>query len=156
MTDDDGIYIHKFATQRDERKSDLAKIQVAMRSVGLEELADKINAALDLYRRAMERYKRGMDFVEEWEKCITVLELERKNLSHYTAVSHHNIGVIHARQSRYDQATLHFREALKIDPNYALAAFNLGVTLERQGDPVQAQIYIQKAHDLGYEPKRKG
>ena len=77
------------------------------------------------------------------EKSIDVfnklIEVEGSARSYaFLGLSYRNLG-------RFDEATQQFQHGLKLDPNNALCLFNLGYIAERQGDPANAETYLQKA-----------
>jgi tetratricopeptide (TPR) repeat protein len=57
-------------------------------------------------------------------------------------------GVAFGQKRDWRNAEISFRKAIALDPNYADAYDNLGVTLGKQGKPVEAIAAYQKARDL--------
>jgi tetratricopeptide (TPR) repeat protein len=55
-----------------------------------------------------------------------------------------NLGIMYAQQGDIDRAELLFKEALKIDPNYQAAQYNLGLILDRRPDKLKALEYWLK------------
>jgi tetratricopeptide (TPR) repeat protein len=55
----------------------------------------------------------------------------------------------HGYERRYDLFLQRAREALELDPDYALAHFNVGVALEALGDPRRALFAYERALTLG-------
>jgi Flp pilus assembly protein TadD len=47
--------------------------------------------------------------------------------------AHNNLGVALASQDRLNEAIAHFREALRLEPNYAQARANLAIALQEAG-----------------------
>ncbi len=68
-----------------------------------------------------------------------------------STTAHYNLGVELARQGRADEAKLHFRRALEINPNYTNARVNLGVLLLKEGHVDEALAEIRQA--LNANPK---
>ena len=58
-----------------------------------------------------------------------------------------NWGNALTRTRRPEQAIERYRDALKIDPGYANAHYNLALSLERTGNPVEALSVVQSALD---------
>ncbi|MCY4753154.1 polysaccharide deacetylase family protein [Pelomonas aquatica] len=52
------------------------------------------------------------------------------------------------RERRYDEAEAAFKEALQLQPKFALAANNLGFVLYRRGKPADAAAWFEKAVDM--------
>jgi tetratricopeptide (TPR) repeat protein len=50
-----------------------------------------------------------------------------------SAQAHHNLAVTYDERGQLDEAMLHFRRALAIDPTFALAAFGIGRIYEEKG-----------------------
>jgi tetratricopeptide (TPR) repeat protein len=54
------------------------------------------------------------------------------------AACHNTLGNAHRAAGRPQEAVAHYREAVRLQPDYALAHFNLGFTLVEQGRPAEA------------------
>ncbi len=52
------------------------------------------------------------------------------------------------RERRYDEAEAAFKEALQLQPKFALAANNLGFVLYRRGKPADAATWFEKAVEM--------
>ncbi|MBW8893019.1 MAG: tetratricopeptide repeat protein [Burkholderiales bacterium] len=52
------------------------------------------------------------------------------------------------RERRYDEAEAAFKEALQLNPKFALAANNLGFVLYRRGKPADAAVWFEKAVEM--------
>ena len=52
------------------------------------------------------------------------------------------------RERRYDDAEAAFKEALQLQPKFALAANNLGFVLYRRGKPADAAVWFEKAVEM--------
>jgi predicted O-linked N-acetylglucosamine transferase (SPINDLY family) len=63
---------------------------------------------------------------------------------------HCNLANILARQGRLDDAIRHYRAALRIKPDFAIALNNLGTALERNNDRAAAVLCYRKA--IRYQP----
>jgi tetratricopeptide (TPR) repeat protein len=60
-----------------------------------------------------------------------------------------NYGVTLMAQARFEEARRLFEQALVYNPNYATLHVNLGIVIDRLGQPVVAESYFQKALQLG-------
>jgi len=60
-----------------------------------------------------------------------------------------NLGNTLCRQSQFTKAISCYQQAIELNPNYAAAYHNLAATFKRQGKLEQAQIYEQKAKQVG-------
>ncbi len=88
-------------------------------------------------------YLRNEDYrdpVTLWQKNAA-LRLEN-------ARAHNNLGRALADQGRLHEATLSFRQAIRLQPAFALAYNNLSVALQRQGKIHEAQPYMAMAIHL--------
>jgi len=65
-----------------------------------------------------------------WEHALGVTR------DNYTA--HVNLGKFLADQGQFDQAIIHYREAIRIKPEFDLPHYNLGVALSKAGRPDEA------------------
>lgn len=66
------------------------------------------------------------------------------------AMTQNNIGAAHLDQGRLDAATGHFATALRLDPQYAIPYFNLGVIAYVRGQRDDALRSAEKAATLGF------
>lgn len=79
-----------------------------------------------------------------WQDQISLLkDVVSKNPQSYRAWN--NLGYALAEQGDVDGARDHYRQALRIKPDYADAHYNYGLVLERQGDPIRAMDYYSEA-----------
>ncbi len=63
-----------------------------------------------------------------------------------TARAHNNLGLLLSRDaSRRSEAIQHYREALRLDPGYAEAEYNLGIALSNQGSTAEAIQHYEAA-----------
>lgn len=58
---------------------------------------------------------------------------------------HYNLANLLAGQGRLEEAVRHFRSAIRLKPDYAVAYNNLGLALARQGDRSGAMVCYRKA-----------
>ena len=77
------------------------------------------------------------------EDAVRVLRTVRRPAQTCTMV-----GVVLARADRADAAEALYREAIRIDPGFAVAHSNLATTLARQGKMDEAETQYRKAIDL--------
>ena len=136
-------------------KESLGRVQVAKRTLKIEELGDRVNTAVSLYKNAQRKFEAGEDSLREWANIIKVLEAEIENVRRFIAVAHHNLGVIYAGKNDMETAKDYFEQAIAIDPEYAVAHYNLGVAHKHLGDIIQAKICVERAKKLGYPPRAK-
>ena len=61
-----------------------------------------------------------------WENSVSLFE-HTLNVTERNKLAHNNLGLALRARGRFDEAILHLRAALKIDPNYALAHNNLSL-----------------------------
>ncbi|MDD4941319.1 MAG: tetratricopeptide repeat protein, partial [Candidatus Omnitrophica bacterium] len=61
--------------------------------------------------------------------------------ANYRAFVYNNVGVIYAEKGEMDRAEAMFLEALKLDPDYKPANFNMAVLYMKQGLCNKAMIY---------------
>jgi tetratricopeptide (TPR) repeat protein len=130
----------------------IGKIDVAHRAIKIEEMSDRVKVAIDLYNVAQRRFEKGMDSLNQWKNIIKVLNIEIKNIQHFIAIAHQNMGVVHAQGNHLEEARQEFERALEMDPEYAIAFFNLAVVYKKLGDLERAKECYQKCRELGYEP----
>jgi len=67
-----------------------------------------------------------------------------------SAKAHHNLAIAYNLLERRDEAMLHFRSALAIDPTYAAAAFGIGHVYDRKGLDAGALHWYAKAVSMNW------
>jgi pentatricopeptide repeat protein len=134
--------------------SHLGKVDVQRRAMKIEELSDRVNTAVALYKSAQRKFEEGQDSRKEWKNIIKVLNVEIKNIQRFIAIATHNIGVIYAGQRDLERAREYFEKAIEIDDEYSIAYYNLAVVYKETGDMNKARELYQKARELGYSPDR--
>jgi tetratricopeptide (TPR) repeat protein len=65
-----------------------------------------------------------------------------------TAETHYNFGALRHRQHEWDAALAEYREALRLDSNYAEAHFGAGLTLLAVGRDRDAVASLRRAHAI--------
>jgi len=65
------------------------------------------------------------------------------------AAAKNNEGVDHLSQGHYTVSTPLFQEAVTMNPNFAEAYFNLGISLDGEGKHPEATEAFKKANELG-------
>ncbi|MGD9244134.1 MAG: tetratricopeptide repeat protein [Desulfobacterales bacterium] len=87
-----------------------------------------------------------------WKNGITLFERAvEATKNNYKAQN--NLGTAYA-QVDIDKAVFHFKEALKIKPDYATALYNLGTSILKKGNYDEAVLYFNKA--IKIDPQRTG
>lgn len=135
-------------------KEHLGRVKVQRKAMRIEELGDRVNTAVALYKSAQKKFEAGEDSQREWENIIKVLEAEIEHVRRFIAVAHHNLGVIHAGRHQLAKAKDCFEQAIEIDPEYAVPYYNLAVVYKNLGDLNRAHQLAEKAKELGYSPPR--
>jgi len=135
-------------------KENLGRVNVQRKALRIDELGDRVNTAVALYKSAQKKFEAGEDSEREWENIIKVLQSEIEHERRFIAVAHHNLGVIHAGWHQLIKAKQYFEQAIAIDPEYAVAYYNLAVVYKNQGDLSRARELAEKARELGYTPPR--
>jgi tetratricopeptide (TPR) repeat protein len=79
-----------------------------------------------------------------WANSITLFE-RALAVTSGNYVAHYNLGVSLFSQSKIDEATGHFREAMRINPSFLDARTNLGVALVNQGRIAEAVQHLNEA-----------
>ena len=64
----------------------------------------------------------------------------------------YNRGWDYAEQGDYENAIEEYDEAIRLDPQLALAYHVRGLAYQRLGKSTEAELDIAKAKELGYEP----
>jgi protein O-mannosyl-transferase len=85
-------------------------------------------------------FQRNVDYRSElaiWEDTV------RKALGNERA--HNGLGIVLAGCQRADEAIVHYRKALELNPDYADAHYNLGIALENSGRVDEAVAHYQKS-----------
>jgi serine/threonine-protein kinase len=67
------------------------------------------------------------------------------------ACSHNGVGYALMKLDRMDEALDHFQEAVRLDPKYAAAQFDLGDVLQRKGRLDEAVTHFQQAFEIDPE-----
>ena len=63
-------------------------------------------------------------------------------------------GLSHLVQEHWEKSNQFFREAIKADPNLAVAHFNLGLSLDELGQHPEASEHFRKAKELAPDDPR--
>ena len=74
-----------------------------------------------------------------------VLAIDPKNFH-----AHNNLGIIYRQEGRLPAAVVHFRAAVRLNPNFLQARYNLGEALLRQGQNDEARVHFHKIVAAGY------
>ena len=76
-----------------------------------------------------------MPSIEELEKLVT--QFPTKPFPRY------GLAMEYKKAGRHDEALAHFREAIKLDPNYTAAFFHGGMSCEAAGRPEDAKAFYR-------------
>lgn len=74
----------------------------------------------------------------------TILFTHALNVTHDNYKIHDALGVVLAKQGKYDEAFRHFSAAIQIIPNAVIPYYDMGVALESSGRAGEAAQYYQK------------
>jgi len=77
------------------------------------------------------------------EEGLACLEQAAKS-----ATLHNNLGNLYQKQGSNQEALTHYREAIRLEPNHALAHYNLGTTLLEMGDYEGSKPHLRTALEL--------
>lgn len=66
------------------------------------------------------------------------------------AMTLNNLGAAHMQTGDMDAAERYLNEALRVDPRYGVACYNLSVIAAARGDEAGAERLLADAHRLGY------
>jgi len=130
----------------------LGKVDVQKKALRIQDLGDKVGFAIKQFETAQKKFEAGQDSYQEWRNIVKLLSIQIKDVQHFLAVAHHNLGVIHAGKKEFEKAEELFRKAVEVDPDYAIAYYNLAVVYKNLKNAEMAQKYFAKAKSLGYPP----
>ncbi|MDO8805941.1 MAG: tetratricopeptide repeat protein [Elusimicrobiota bacterium] len=85
------------------------------------------------------------DDAEARTKLGVILVAQGKSKFTPDAEARYNLGVVMTEQGKTDEAVKHYREALRISPDYAQAHTKLGVILAAQGKTDEAVMHYREA-----------
>ena len=87
-------------------------------------------------------------FAEAIGHYLEALKSDVKSISAQHPFTHKNVATAYVRLGQFDQADAHYREAMRLKPDYAEARFNLGNTLVAQKKYDEAIWHFRKALEL--------
>jgi len=82
--------------------------------------------------------------VQTWRNSVTLFR-NTLSVTVQNYVIHNNLGVTLARQGKDDEAAVHYKRALAINPRYSDAHYNLAALLARQGEDQEAMGHFVEA-----------
>ncbi|MGO9136708.1 MAG: tetratricopeptide repeat protein [Syntrophales bacterium] len=82
--------------------------------------------------------------VKYWQNSVTLFE-HALQVTDNNYLAHNNLGVALNDAGKKEEATAHYREAIRIKPSYENAYFNLGNNLSAQGRTDEAVLCYQEA-----------
>jgi tetratricopeptide (TPR) repeat protein len=133
-------------------KAALGRVDVAKKALRIQDLSDKVGYAVNQFEAAQKKFESGQDSYKEWQNIVKLLNLQIKDVQHFLAVAHHNLGIIHAGRKEFGKAEELFQKAVEVDPDYAMAYYNLAVVYKKLNQDQKAKEYYFKAKELGYPP----
>ena len=136
-----------------KKKSTLGKVDVLSKAMRIQDLGDKVGFAIKQFELAQDKFEGGKDSYKEWKNIIKLLNIQIKDIQHFKAVAHHNMGVVLAGRRKFEKAVTKFKEAVELDPEYALAWYNLAVAYKLLDKIPKAKQCMAKAKELGYSGK---
>jgi tetratricopeptide (TPR) repeat protein len=83
----------------------------------------------------------------QWERAIDAYQ-RVTSLDPRNAAAWNNLGLLHHRLGRYEDARRHYEVALAADPSCAEAAYNLGSLHDDLGDLPQAVVWYRRALEV--------
>jgi tetratricopeptide (TPR) repeat protein len=116
-------------------------IESLQRAVELDPGLAKAHDSLGLCYEALGRFEEAE---RSWVEAIR-LESAQPTRSPWPAL---NLGLLMSRLNRLDEAEARFRESLAGDPDFALAHYQLGLTLEKKGRATEALAELEEAGRL--------
>lgn len=133
-------------------KAALGRVEVKQKALRIQDLGDKVGTAIQQFERAQKKFEAGQDSYREWKNIIKLLSIQIKDVQHFLAVAHHNLGIIHAGKKEFEKAEVLFLKAIEVDSEYAMAYYNLAVVYKNLKKMEKAKKYYDKAKSLGYPP----
>jgi tetratricopeptide (TPR) repeat protein len=85
--------------------------------------------------------------VVHWQNSINLNEHALVSTTE-NPLAHYNLAIFLSDQGRLDEATPHFAEALRLNPNEMLYNYGFGLNLDRQGQYYEAEKYYRMALKL--------
>ncbi|MCL6582232.1 MAG: tetratricopeptide repeat protein [bacterium] len=82
--------------------------------------------------------------VRYWKNSLTLFE-HALAVTANNYLAHYNLGVALAAEGRYQEAAIHYAEAIRIKPDYACAHNNLGFVLSKQKKLTEAEAHYRQA-----------
>jgi tetratricopeptide (TPR) repeat protein len=132
-------------------KAALGKMEPSQKAVRIQELSDKVGFAIRQFEAAQKKFEQGQDSYREWQNIVKLLTIQVEDVQHFLAVANHNLGVLHAGKREFKKAKELFEKAIALDPDYAIAYYNLAVVHKNLGDVEACRAAYQKAKELGYQ-----
>jgi tetratricopeptide (TPR) repeat protein len=93
--------------------------------------------------------------VSLWKNSFTLFT-HTLNVTKNNAVMHNNLGNVFLRQTDYGKAEWHYREALRIDPYYVLAHYNLAHLLQIEGrldEAIRYYLWVVQVKPTDFETR---
>lgn len=82
--------------------------------------------------------------VQLWHDTFTLFDHTLRIAPHRNLPIEYNLGLAFGDAGKYDEAIVHFENALEVDPNFPLALLNMGVTRQKQGRTTEAITFYER------------
>ncbi|MFO8058430.1 MAG: tetratricopeptide repeat protein [bacterium] len=136
------------------RRKPLGKVDVKKKALRIQELGDKMKTAVAMFQSAQKKFEQGKDSYNEWQNIAKILDLQVKDTTHFLAVAHHNMGIIHAGRKEYKKAREKLEKAIELDPDYAVAHYNMALVYKKLDNMEKCKEHALRAKELGYDKNK--
>ena len=83
--------------------------------------------------------------ITQWRDSVTLFQRTLAVAPDNNLLIQHGLGYVLGEQGKYDEALVHFNEALRIKPDFYDALVNTGITLSKQGRTSEARTFFERA-----------
>ena len=117
-----------------------------------------IEEALSVYRQAIELYKNSYELYHFYGETLALIDKLDDAIDAYQKAieinpefhwSHHCLSLVYLWQSKYDQAIEYCKNSIQINPEIPPFYDQMGLILNHKGQFKKAQIFYQRALDIG-------
>ena len=138
-----------------DKPAEIGRIKVERREMRIEDLENKVQLAVQYYHNATDKFRKGKDSIKEWNSVVKILKAQQEEIDCFVAMAHHNLGIVYGGRDEIEKSVEYFKKAVALDPEYALAYFNLGVMQKKLGNVLESETALQRAKELGYSTTSK-